>query len=45
VQDTVDFVVNTSPLLGPGYVEEAIVVAVVVVAAIAVVYFFKVRRH
>jgi hypothetical protein len=45
VQESVDFVVNTSPLLGPGYVEEAIVVAVVVAAVIAVVYFFKVRRH
>jgi hypothetical protein len=43
VLDRVEFTVNTSPLLGPGYVEEAVVVAVVVLALVVAVYFLKVR--
>jgi hypothetical protein len=45
VMERVGFIVNTSPLLGPGYVEEAIVVIVVIVAVIAVVYIYKVRKR
>ena len=44
-QDTVDFVVNTSPLLGPSYVEEAAITAIVIIAALGTaVYFIKMRK-
>jgi len=43
--DSVEFVVNTSPLFGPGYIEEAAIVATIIIALIAVaVYFIKFRK-
>jgi hypothetical protein len=44
-QESVNFMINTSPLPGPRYVEAAVVAAVVVVTLVAAVYFFKIRRH
>jgi parallel beta-helix repeat protein len=42
-QDTVNFTVNTSPLLGPAYTEEAILTAIIILAALgaAALYFRK----
>ncbi len=45
VLESVDFVVNASPLLGPGYVEKAVVVVVIIAALLAAVYFLKIRKH
>jgi len=38
------FVVNTSPLLGPGYIEEAVLAAVLVIVALGIVYVVMKRR-
>lgn len=45
-QDSVSFIVNTSPLLGPGYTEEnAILAATLIVAIGSALYFFKIRKR
>ena len=44
-EDSLDFVVNTSPLLGPGYVEEVAIAATTIIAAIGVPLYFKIRKH
>jgi len=45
ILDTVAFVVNTSPLLGPGYTEEAaLAVALVIVALGIIAYVMRKRR-
>jgi hypothetical protein len=44
-QDSVNFVVNTSPWPQPRYLEAAVVAVMVVVALIAAVYFLKVRKR
>ena len=45
-QDSVDFIVNTSPLFGPGYTEEAAILATTIIAAIGIaLYFFKIRKR
>ncbi len=46
-QDSLDFIVNTSPLLGPGYTEEAAaIIATVIIAAIGIaLYFLQTRKH
>jgi len=44
-QDTVQFTVNTSPLFGPGYVEEAAITATIIIAVLGTVgYFLKIRK-
>ncbi|MGQ9726407.1 MAG: OmpL47-type beta-barrel domain-containing protein [Candidatus Bathycorpusculaceae bacterium] len=44
-QDSVDFIVNTSPLFGPGYTEEAAILAVAIIVAIGIaLYFLKLRK-
>jgi len=43
---SVGFTVNTSPLFGPGYVEEATIVVIVLIAIVGIaLYFLKVRKH
>lgn len=45
-QDSVDFIVNTSPLLGPRYTEEVTILAISIIAVIGIaLYFFKIRKH
>ena len=45
-QDSVNFIVNTSPLLGPGYTEEAAILATTIIAAVGIaLYFFKIRKR
>ncbi len=46
-QDSLDFIVNTSPLLGPGYTEEAAaIIATVIIAVIGIaLYFSQTRKH
>jgi len=45
-QSFVSFTVNTSPLLGPGYIEEIIVLAVAIIAIVGTaLYFLKLRKH
>jgi len=41
---SVDFVVNTSPLGGVGYFEEAALVVLVIVIVVVLVYFLRARR-
>jgi hypothetical protein len=43
-QDTVTFIVNTSPILGPGYIEEAAIIAAIIAAGIAVAYLAMRKR-
>jgi hypothetical protein len=43
-QDTVAFVVNTSPLLGPGYMEEAAVAAALIIVVLAVIAYVLRKR-
>jgi len=45
-QDTVDFIINTSPLFGPGYSEEAAITAAIIVAALGIaLYLFRIRKQ
>jgi len=44
-QDSVDFIVNTSPLLGLGYTEVAAILATIIATAGIVLYFFKIRKR
>jgi len=44
-QDTVNFIVNTSPLFGPGYMEEAAITTIIVAALGIALYFLKTRKH
>jgi len=45
-QETVDFIVNTSPLFGPGYMEEIAIAATVITIVLATaLYLFKIREH
>jgi hypothetical protein len=45
-QETVSFIVNTSPLFGPGYIEEIVIVATVITIALATaLYLLKIRKH
>ena len=44
MQESVDSVVNTSPLPGLGYVEEAVVAVVVVAALVTVAYSIEIRK-
>jgi len=41
---SVTFVVNTSPLGGPGYLEEAALIVIVIVAIGMIVYFLRLRK-
>jgi parallel beta-helix repeat protein len=44
-QDTVNFIVNTSPLFGPGYVEEAAIIATIIIIIFGTaVYLLKIRK-
>jgi len=44
-QDTVSFMVNTSPLFGPGYVEEAVIAMITIVAVLGTaVYLLKIKK-
>lgn len=43
--DTVSFIVNTSPLFGPSYVEEAAITATIIIAVLGTaMYFLKIRK-
>ena len=44
-QDTVNFTVNTSPLFGPGYMEEAAILATIIIALGTAVYLLKIRKR
>jgi hypothetical protein len=45
-QNTVSFTVNTSPLLGPGYMEEAVVTAAIIIVTLVItLYFLKIRKR
>lgn len=43
-QHSLDFTVNTSPLLGPGYIEEAVVAAIVVIVIVGIALYLNKRR-
>jgi len=44
-QDTVSFTVNTSPLFGPGYIEEAAIAATTIIAILGTaIYLLKIRK-
>lgn len=44
-QEIVSFIVNTSPLLGPGYMEEITIIATVIIIALgAALYFLKIKK-
>lgn len=45
-QETVSFIVNTSPLFGPGYIEEIAIVATMITIVLATaLYLFIIRKH
>jgi hypothetical protein len=44
-QSTVSFTVNTSPLLGPGYIEAVITATTIIVALGIALYFLKIRKR
>jgi len=44
--DTINFTVNTSPLLGPGYIEETAITTTIIIAAIGItLYILKSKKH
>jgi hypothetical protein len=45
IQDTITFVVNTSPLLGPVYLEEAAIAAALVIVALGIVAYVMRKRR
>jgi hypothetical protein len=45
-QDTVNFIINTSPLFGPGYIEEIAITASIILLALGItLYLFKIKKH
>jgi len=45
-QTSISFAVNTSPLFGPGYIEEAAIVATAIIAVLIIaVYLKKAKKH
>jgi hypothetical protein len=44
-QSTVSFTVNTSLLLGPGYIEAVITATIIIVALGIALYFLKIRKR
>jgi hypothetical protein len=45
IQDTITFVVNTSPLLGPGYTEEGGIAAALVIIALGIIAYVMRKRR
>jgi len=44
-QETINFIVNTSLLLGPGYGEETVIAAIIIIALLGVaIYVIKIRK-
>ena len=45
-QSTVSFTVNTSPLLGPSYIEETVITITIIIIALGItLYFLKIRKR
>ncbi|MGQ9691199.1 MAG: Ig-like domain-containing protein [Thermoproteota archaeon] len=45
-EETISFIINTSPLFGPGYLEETVIAATIIIIAIGIVaYILKIRKH
>jgi len=45
-EETISFIINTSPLFGPGYLEETVITATIIIIAIGIVaYLLKIRKH